>query len=135
MNQTPGKQRLVPYLIYQNAPAAIDFLCSAFGFAEALRYPMADGRVGHCELVYEGNTLMLASVFEGFGDTPLKVGTVTSTLYCYVDDVDAHYERALAAGATITSEPLDEHGVRRYRTNDPEGHRWVFATPLTQATT
>ena len=71
--------------MYADAAAAIDFLCKAFGFAETMRYPMADGRFGHCELVYEGNTLMLASVFEGFGDTPLHLGNVTSTLYCYVD--------------------------------------------------
>jgi uncharacterized glyoxalase superfamily protein PhnB len=127
---TTGKQRLVPYLMYSDAPVAIDFLCKAFGFAEAMRYPMPDGRVGHCELTYEGNTLMLASLFEGFGDTPLNVGTTTCTLYCYVDDVDAHYARALQAGATITAEPLNEHGLRRYRACDPEGHRWVFATKL-----
>jgi uncharacterized glyoxalase superfamily protein PhnB len=72
-------------------------------------------------------------VFEGFGDTPLHLGDVTSTLYCYVDDVDAHYAHALANGATIASEPLDEHGLRRYRATDPEGQRWVFATPLPQA--
>lgn len=125
-----GKQRLVPYLMYSDAPAAIDFLCKAFGFAETMRYPMPDGRVGHCELVYEGNTLMLASVFESFGDTPLNVGNTTCTLYCYVDDVDAHYARAIEAGATITAEPHEEHGLRRYRASDPEGHRWVFATPL-----
>jgi uncharacterized glyoxalase superfamily protein PhnB len=133
MTPDNGKQRIVPYLMYADAAAAIDFLCKAFGFAETMRYPMADGRIGHCELVYEGNTLMLASVFEGFGDTPLHLGNVTSTLYCYVDDVDAHHARALAAGATIASDPREEHGMRRYRASDPEGHRWVFATLLPQA--
>ena len=130
---TSAPQRLVPYLQYQDAPAAIDFLCRAFGFAERMRYPMPDGRIGHCELVYEGNTLMLASLFEGFGDTPMHLGNVTCTLYCYVDDVDAHHMRSRDAGATITSEPLDEHGMRRYRASDPEGHRWVFARLLEPA--
>lgn len=130
---TTAKQRLVPYLLYADAPRAIDFLCKAFGFSESMRYPMPDGRIGHCELSYEGNTLMLASVYEGFGETPMKLGNVTCTLYCYVDDVDAHYARALQAGATITSEPLDEHGMRRYRVSDLEGHRWVFATQLEPA--
>jgi uncharacterized glyoxalase superfamily protein PhnB len=125
-----GEQRLVPYLMYADAPAAIEFLGKAFGFAETMRYPMPDGRVGHCELAYEGNTLMLASVFEGFGETPLHLGNTTCTLYCYVDDVDAHYARAVEAGATITAEPLNEHGMRRYRASDTEGHRWVFATLL-----
>lgn len=135
MNSEPGKQRIVPYLTYADAPSAIDFLIRAFGFVESLRYPMPDGRVGHCELVYEGNTLMLASVFDGFGETPLTLGNTTCMLYCYVDDVDAHYARALEAGATITSEPLDEHGMRRYRASDLEGHRWVFATLLPGAST
>lgn len=130
MTEAPGKQRLVPYLIYADAPAAIEFLCSAFGFDERMRYPMPDGRVGHCELVYEGNKLMLASVFEGFGDSPLHVSNVTCSFYCYVDDVDAHYARALAAGATITAEPHEEHGMRSYRASDPEGYRWVFTTVL-----
>lgn len=129
MNEA-GKQRLVPYLIYADAPAAIRFLCDAFGFAERFRYPMDDGRIGHAELVYEGNVLMLASIFEGFGDSPLHLPTVSCTLYCYVDDVDAHYRRAQQAGATLIGEPVEEHGMRSYRATDPEGHRWVFATPL-----
>lgn len=129
------KPRIAPYLMYADAPAAITFLCDAFGFSERMRFPMPDGRVGHCELDYQGNTLMLASVFEGFGDTPLNVGNTTCTLYCYVDDVDAHFARALAAGATITAELLNEHGMRRYRASDPEGHRWVFATLLDETAT
>ncbi|MFT3922163.1 MAG: VOC family protein [Myxococcales bacterium] len=128
MDRAPEKQRIVPYLMYADAPSAIAFLCDAFGFRETMRYPMPDGRVGHAELECQGNTLMLASVFEGFGDTPLHLGNTTCTLYFYVDDVDAHYARALQGGATITSEPLEEHGMRRYRASDPEGHRWVFAT-------
>jgi MerR family transcriptional regulator, thiopeptide resistance regulator len=47
-----------------------------------------------------------------------------------VDDVDAHFTRAREAGATIAAEPANEHGLRRYRAMDPEGHRWSFATPL-----
>jgi PhnB protein len=130
MLPTSGQQRIVPYLIYSDAPKAIQFLCEAFGFKERFRYPMEDGRVGHAELVYEGNVLMLASIFEGFGTSPLELPTVSCTLYCYVDDVDAHYAHALARGATITAEPREEHGMRRYRVSDPEGHRWVFATLL-----
>lgn len=121
-------QRLVPYLSYADAPAAIDFLCRAFGFTERMRYPMPDGRVGHCELLYEGHTLMLASCFEGFGESPLNLPSVHSQIFCYVEDVDAHFSHARDAGATITAEPLNDHGMRLYRASDPEGHRWVFAT-------
>lgn len=119
---------IVPYLFYSNAPAAIDFLCRAFGFQEQFRYPMPDGKIGHAELVYESNLLMLASVWpEGGISNPLNLPAVHSQLYCTVDDVDGHYERARGAGATIVAEPVNEHGQRQYRAMDPEGHRWIFA--------
>jgi PhnB protein len=124
-------QRIVPYLLYSDAPAAIDFLCKAFGFEEEFRQPMPDGRVGHAELAYQGNLVMLASVWpEGGFASPLDLPSVHSQVYCRVDDVDAHYQRARAAGATIVSEPADQHGQRMYRVTDPEGHRWLFAGPL-----
>ena len=91
---------------------------------------MPDGRIGHAEVGYDGNVVMLASVFEGFGESPLNLANVHGHVFCYVDDVDAHFARAREAGATIVSEPSDEHGMRRYRAMDPEGHRWSFATPV-----
>lgn len=124
-----GMQRIVPYLFYADAPAAIAFLCKAFGFEERFRYPMPDGRIGHAELGHHDSVVMLASVWEGFGDSPQNLPTVHGQVLCYVDDVDAHFERARAAGATIVAEPENAHGDRRYRAVDPEGHRWVFATP------
>ena len=61
--------------------------------------------------------------------SPADLPAVPSQIFCYVDDVDAHHERARAAGATIAAEPKDEpHGDRMYRAVDPEGHRWMFAT-------
>lgn len=125
-----GMQRIIPYLSYDDAPAAIEFLCAAFGFEERFRYPMPDGRVGHAELGFQGNAVMLSSAWEGFGAPPERLGGVHAQIYCLVDDVDAHFARAREAGATIASEPLDEHGTRHYRAVDPEGHRWIFATPL-----
>ena len=133
MSHRTGIQRIVPSLAYEDAPAAITFLCNAFGFAEVFRYPMPDGRVGHAELSYEGNVVTLASVYEGFGETPLKLPATSCTLWCFVDDVAAHHARALAAGATISSDVVEDHGLRFYRASDPEGHRWVFAQELTEA--
>ncbi len=123
-------QRIIPYLIYADAPAAIGFLCEAFGFRERLRCPVDDGRIGHAELSYGGDVVMLASVWDGFGDSPLKLPTVHGQVYCYVDDVDAHFARAREHGATIASAPRDDHGTRSYRAVDPEGHRWIFAQVL-----
>jgi PhnB protein len=122
--------RIVPSLAYADAPKAIEFLSKAFGFRETYRYPMDDGRIGYAELVYQDSMISLASVFEGFGETPLKLPATSCTLRCYVDDVDAHYQRALEGGATITAEISEDHGLRMYRASDPEGHRWVFATEL-----
>jgi uncharacterized glyoxalase superfamily protein PhnB len=125
-----GMQRIIPYLSYDDAAAAIDFLCAAFGFSERFRYPMPDGRIGHAELGFQDNVVMLSSAWEGFGESPLHLPGVHCQIYCYVDDVDVHFARARDAGATIASAPLDEHGTRRYRALDPEGHRWVFATSI-----
>jgi uncharacterized glyoxalase superfamily protein PhnB len=123
-------QRVTPYLFYRDAPAAIDFLTRAFGFVETYRYPMDDGRIGHAELGCGDGAVMLASEFEGFGQSPLDLPAVHGQTYCTVDDVDAHFARARANGATLTSEPANQDGTRRYRAIDPEGHRWIFAQPL-----
>ena len=58
-----GIQRIVPYLAYADAAAAIEFLCKAFGFEERFRLPMPDGRIGHAELAYGGSVVMLASAY------------------------------------------------------------------------
>ncbi len=130
-NSAPAP-RIVPYLSYSDAPAAIEFLEKAFGFEEAFRFAMPDGSIGHAELAYGKSSVYLASAFEPFGFvSPRELTGVHCQLYCYVDDVDAHYERARAAGATIAAEPADQdHGTRIYRAIDPEGHRWIFATDL-----
>jgi uncharacterized glyoxalase superfamily protein PhnB len=128
-----GKQRIVARLIYADAPAAIAFLCKAFGFRERFRYPEPDGRIGHCELMFADNMVALSSVYEGFGESPLKLPATSSALWCYVDDLDKHYAQARDNGATITMEPVEDHGMRFYRATDIEGHRWVFAKELPEA--
>jgi uncharacterized glyoxalase superfamily protein PhnB len=134
MTQTPpaGQQRVAPYLSYADAPAAIEFLCKAFGFEEQFRLPMPDGRLGHAQLRFGENVVMLASAFPEMGFvSPRNLAGVPSQVHCWVDDVDAHYQRARAAGATIVAEPADQpYGDRSYRATDPEGHRWIFATHL-----
>jgi uncharacterized glyoxalase superfamily protein PhnB len=120
---------VIPYLFYADAPAAIELLCRAFGFKERVRSPMPDGRIGHAELEYAGSTLMLASPYEGFGVSPLDLDNVHGSVYCVVDDIDAHYARARAAGVTLVGEVVEQHGTRTYRAIDPEGHRWFFSTP------
>jgi PhnB protein len=123
-----AQQRIFPYLAYADAPAAIEFLCRAFGFEESYRLPMPDGRIGHAELAYQGHVLMLASAYQEMGFmSPGDLPAVHAQLHIRVDDLDAHFERAKAAGATIAAEPREQHGQRMYRAMDPEGQRWIFA--------
>src|SRR5690349_2861592 len=134
MPAPPATAGVIPYLAYADAPAAIEFLCKAFGFVEKFRFPMPDGRIGHAELLLSGATLMLASDFDGFGLSPLKLPATHGQVYCWVEDADAHYARARKGGATLVTEPKDQHGVRAYRAMDPEGHRWIFAAKRSRAT-
>ena len=117
-------------LSYADAPAALEFLCKAFGFEERYRLEMPDGRIGHAEVGYQDNVVMLASVYHEMGQaSPRDLPSYHSQVMCYVDDVDAHYSRAREAGATVAAAPEDQsHGSRSYRAVDPEGHHWIFAT-------
>ena len=118
-----GVNPIIPYLLYEDADAAIDFLTRAFAFTERNRTPTDDGRVMNAELVGPtGGEVWLGEVETAPG---------TSIVYVYVDDVDAHCEHARAAGATIGNEPADQfYGDRRYDATDPEGNTWFFAQPI-----
>ena len=83
-----GPQRVVPMLVYRDAPAAIEFLCKAFGFTELYRLDMEDGRVGHAELSYGDNVVALASVYAELGyASPQDTNGIHCSLLWYVDDV------------------------------------------------
>lgn len=133
-------------LAYEDAAAAIDWLCEAFGFREreGQRHTEEDGTVTHAELERDGAIVMLATPnadYEGprrhretceaarrWQDNPW----VIDGLFVAVDDVDQHHERAVAAGAAVIR-PLgdNEHaGMRLYTAEDLEGHRWMFGQPL-----
>lgn len=118
------------YLLYEDAKAALDWLARVYGFKETLRFTEPDGRVTHAEMDAGGALFMLG---QPGGDyrSPARTGHRHSFLHVTVDDVDAHFARAKAAGATILTEPKDEeYGTRSYRTEDLEGQRWDFATVL-----
>jgi uncharacterized glyoxalase superfamily protein PhnB len=135
-------QRIVPFIGYEDAAGAIEFLERAFGFREhrAERHE-DDGTITHAELELEGATIYLATP-PGYASPRTLRGESASARRAYdspwvidghfvqVDDVEAHYERARAAGANIIREP-DEPGVglRLYTAEDPEGHRWMFGQP------
>jgi uncharacterized glyoxalase superfamily protein PhnB len=127
-NPPEGSQRILPYLNYSEPRQVIDFLIKAFGFEQGLLLEMPDGSIGHCELRLGGETMMLAGEFaEGGLSSPPSLGGVHASVMVYVDDLDAHCERARAAGAQIVEEPSDQfYGDRTYRALDPEGVGWEF---------
>jgi uncharacterized glyoxalase superfamily protein PhnB len=124
---------IVPALQYQDAHAAIDFLCTAFGFEKKAVYEGEGGTVAHAELTLGNGMIMLGSVKDTeYGKLlvrPRAAGGVTMSVYVIVGDVDAHFARAKAAGAEITREPVtQDYGGRDYTCKDPEGHVWSFGT-------
>ncbi len=129
-NPPAGCQRIIPYIMYKDAQAALEFLCKAFGFEERFRMPGPDGQVMHAEVGYQDNVVMLATAVEEMGFTnPNELPARHGIIVCYVDDVDAHHARAKEAGADIASPPEDQfYGDRTYRATDPEGHHWFFHT-------
>jgi PhnB protein len=117
-----GYNTVIPYLIAERAGALIDFLVQAFGARELNRMSMPDGSVGHAELQLGDSKIML-------GEAGGEWKPVPAALHLYVEDVDAAYRAALAAGATSTAEPeLQFYGDRRASVVDPAGNQWFIAT-------
>jgi uncharacterized glyoxalase superfamily protein PhnB len=127
--------RITSALFYRDAPAAIAWLCRAFGFAVRSRVDTDDGSVAHSELTF-GDGLVLVYTADDTFQTPAAVGGAnTQTLTVYVDDVDAHCATAQAAGAALFRELGDTRYSdtwvdRTYGALDPEGHRWFFSQRL-----
>lgn len=134
-NPPEGYSRITPYLLYEDAGAAIDFLTRAFGFTERMRMPNDQGKVTHAELEFEGAALMLGSPGGGFKSPKTSGVDSPAFVHLYVDDVDAHYRHAKSAGAEISSEPEDQfYGDRSYGAKDPEGISWYFAQHVRDVT-
>jgi uncharacterized glyoxalase superfamily protein PhnB len=125
-------QTVFPIQRYKDARAAIRFLCDTFGFVELFSVPDSGPYVRHAQLRIGTNIVMLGSVRADDGlASPSATHAPTAGLCVYVKDLDAHFERALAAGAEIASPPQDtSFGAREYHTRDCEGHPWVFGTYL-----
>jgi PhnB protein len=125
-----GYHAVTPYLICKGAAAAIDYYKNVFGASEMMRHAAPDGKIGHAEIEIGGSVIMLAD--EAPEVKALSPGTVGGTpvgLMLYVEDVDAVFKRALAAGATEI-QPLEDkfYGDRGGTLLDPFGHMWMLAT-------
>jgi uncharacterized glyoxalase superfamily protein PhnB len=117
-----------PSLTYDDAPAAIDWLCRAFGFTKRLVVPGERGRVDHSELSLGEAVVMISSPKPDMKRVPQRgLAGVSQCLSLYVADPDAHCARAKQAGAVILRElRTEEYGARGYMAEDPEGHVWYF---------
>jgi uncharacterized glyoxalase superfamily protein PhnB len=108
----------------------------AFGFQAGGVVRSSDGQAVHGEVQVGDATIWLHRATSEHGlDSPLGPSVSNNGLVVYVDDVDAHFKQARAAGAKIDSEPVDQpYGQREYGARDLEGQRWWFATPLSPTT-
>ena len=139
MKPTPsGWPRLSSSIYYDDPRAAIEWLCRAFGFELRLKVEGDDGVIQHSELCF-GEALIMVSGTGGkeawqalYRSPQATGGWITQSSALFVDDVDAHHQRALAAGAKIVREPItNDYGEeywtdRSYGALDPEGHLWWF---------
>jgi uncharacterized glyoxalase superfamily protein PhnB len=127
-NPPAGFPRITPYLLYNDVDAALDLLVTGFGFEERVRMPGTDGRANHAEASIGDAYVMMGNPGEGYRN-PAALGGATQLVYVYVDDVDAHCERARATdGIEVIREPADQfYGDRTYGAADPEGHHWSFS--------
>ena len=120
-------QRIAPYLLYEDVAGALAWLSAAFGFTERLRFTDESGNVTHAEMTLGGGSVMMGDPGPDYA-SPRRSGCLSAQVHVYVDDLDAHFERAQAAGAEIVAEPAEQpYGDRRYDARDVEGHLWSFA--------
>lgn len=125
-----GYPRVTPYLHVSAAAAAIDFYSSVLGAQERMRMPAPGGKIGHAEVEIGESIIMLADEFPDMDVRgPKAIGGTPVTLHVYVDDVDAVFDAALAAGATSVRAVENQfYGDRVGQFEDPFGHRWSVAT-------
>ncbi len=126
---------LSPHLVVDDAAAAIDFYVRAFDAAELGRVPGPDGRLIHAALRINGFTVMLNDDFPetcgGKSMTPRSLGGTPVTIHLTVTDVDAKFQRALDAGATVVAPLQDQFWGDRYGVvADPFGHHWSLGQPV-----
>ena len=142
MNAAPkGWPRISATVMYDDAAAAIQWLCDAFGFEVRLKVQTDDGQILHSQLTLDDGLIMVGQAGLNrerpyFKSPQALDGMNTQALAVFVDDADAHCERARASGAVIVSEPTtqdygeDYWADRGYQAKDPEGHHWFFMQRL-----
>jgi uncharacterized glyoxalase superfamily protein PhnB len=124
---------IIPLLACSDIVGEHDFLVTVLGFDSGGIESGSDGTVVHAEVRAGSRRIWLHRADEGGGLLPPgRTGTAGGGIVVHVSDVDAHHDRARAAGADVLYAPRDEdYGQREYGVRDPEGHHWWIATPTT----
>jgi len=129
LNRSAPRATVVPILVYEDVTAAIEWLCSAFGFVERLRAGAPGGVASHAQLAIGDRAVMLCR--SGAEFRPPRTGEVNQYVTVHVEDVDRHYERSRAYGALIVRAPMNmPFGERQYTAQDLGGHRWTFSQSI-----
>ena len=131
-NPPDDMAQIVPYLYYEDAGPALEFMEAAFGFQieSAFRNP-SDDKVLTAKVRTGSGVILVGPGMEAFGTRAVPdPERVSAMIYVYVENLDQHYARAKAAGARVWEEPHSHFGNnRQYTVSDPGGHRWTFAEP------
>jgi uncharacterized glyoxalase superfamily protein PhnB len=126
-NRSVPAETVLPHIFYENVANALNWLTKAFGFIEDFRYGEPVGPVQGAQMHLGEAWIMLGSTRPG-RSSPARLGFKTQMVTVFVDDVDAHFERAKSAGAKIVEELHETpYGERQYGAEDLEGHHWLFA--------
>ncbi|CAN7186616.1 VOC family protein [Caulobacter sp. LjRoot300] len=127
------RSALTSALCYRDPKAALKFLEAAFGFDLAMLIEDNDGNLAHAEMSFGDGLVMIGNEWTAQHKSPVSIdGFNTQSVHIHLEgDIDAHCERARAAGAEILMEPADQfYGDRTYRCRDPEGHFWTVGAPV-----
>jgi PhnB protein len=127
---------LFAYLRVRDAAKAIEFYKAAFGATEKYRLSEPSGRIGHCELDFDGTIVMVSEEYPEMNiNGPETVGGTTFSLHLHVDDADAMMARAAKAGAKVVRAPTDQfYGERSGTLRDPFGHEWMIGHSIEKVT-
>ena len=125
-----GFHSVTPYLTLNDTASAIEFYKRAFGAKEVMRMQGPGGKIGHAEIKIGDSVIMLGDEMPGMGSrSPQSVGSTTSGIMLYVDNVDTVFNQAVSAGAQVEAPVADMFWGDRYgRLKDPFGHSWSVAT-------
>ena len=125
-----GYHTATPYLIIKGAAKAIEFYKKAFGATELFRMAAPEGKIGHAEIKIGDSPIMMADEHpEMKALSPESLGGSPISMLLYVEDVDAMFKQAIAAGATEVRPVADQfYGDRSGIVKDPFGHKWSIAT-------